>query len=352
MNSYKIPFYVKASLLSVGMLSFTGMLYISQTIIVPLIYSFILAIVLSPIVHFFIKKGMNKIIAISLTLLGAFMALALLIAILYSQLSHFTDTFPKLLDKFYVLLGQFQIWISNNFNISAVKVNSWAEETNTEILTDCRSLIGPTLVNIGSILVVLVLIPVYLIMILFYEPLLVEFIHRLFNVKKHIAVDEVLVATKRIIRSYLIGLLLEALIIAILNSTCLLILGIDYAILLGVFGAILNIIPYFGGILSVLLPTFIAIVTKSPSYSLLVIGSFALIQFADNHFIQPKVVASKVQINALFSIIVVLAGGAFWGIPGMFLSIPLTAILKVIFDHIDGLKPWGYLLGNQSSKLD
>ncbi len=58
------------------------------------------------------------------------------------------------------------------------------------------------------------------------------------------------------------------------------------------------------------------------------------------------IVASRVKINALVSIITVLAFGALWGIPGMFLSIPLTAIVKLIFDHIESLKPWGFLLGD------
>ena len=71
-----------------------------------------------------------------------------------------------------------------------------------------------------------------------------------------------------------------------------------------------------------------------------------IIQFLDNHFIIPHIVAAKVKINALISVIVVLIGGALWGIPGMFLSIPLTAILKVIFDNVEPLKPWGFLLGN------
>jgi AI-2 transport protein TqsA len=76
------------------------------------------------------------------------------------------------------------------------------------------------------------------------------------------------------------------------------------------------------------------------------LAAYIFIQFIDNNIIIPRVVASKVRINALVSIIVVIAGGALWGISGMFLSIPLTAILKVVFDHIDGLKPWGYVLGN------
>lgn len=132
-----------------------------------------------------------------------------------------------------------------------------------------------------------------------------------------------------------------------LNSAGLLLLGIDYAIILGITGAILNIIPYIGGIIAIALPMMIAFVTKdSVSYPILVFFVYIFIQFIDNHYIIPKIVASRVRLNALISIIVVLVGGALWGIPGMFLSIPLTAIMKVIFDDIGPLKPWGFLLGN------
>jgi predicted PurR-regulated permease PerM len=191
------------------------------------------------------------------------------------------------------------------------------------------------------------LLPVYLFMILFYKPLLLEFIHKLFKPEHHAAVTEVLSSTKKITQSYLVGLFFEMLIMATLQSSVLLLIGIDYAIILGIIGAIVNIIPYIGGIVAILLPMIIAYVTKDTlTYPLLVFLSYILIQFIDNHYIIPKIVASRVQINALISVIVVLVGGALWGIPGMFLSIPLTAILKVIFDHIEPLKPWGFLLGN------
>ena len=132
-----------------------------------------------------------------------------------------------------------------------------------------------------------------------------------------------------------------------MNSVGLLILGIDYAILLGIIGALLNVIPYIGGIVAVALPMMIAIATKSTAwYALYVLAVYYFIQLVDNNFIVPKIVASKVKINALFSIIVVLAGNALWGIPGMFLSIPLLAIVKLICDHIEPLKPWGFLLGD------
>jgi predicted PurR-regulated permease PerM len=125
----------------------------------------------------------------------------------------------------------------------------------------------------------------------------------------------------------------------------LLIIGVDYAVLLGIIGAIVNVVPYIGGIISIIFPVIISVVSDTPSDALWVVISYLVIQFFDVHYIVPKVVASKVKINALISVIVVLAGGALWGLPGTFLSIPLTAIIKVIFDHIEPVKPWGFLLG-------
>jgi predicted PurR-regulated permease PerM len=174
-----------------------------------------------------------------------------------------------------------------------------------------------------------------------------EFVRKLFRSQDHSAVAAVLTNGKGIIQGYLVGLFFEMIIISAMNSTGLLLLGIDYAIILGITGAILNIIPYIGGIVAVILPMTIAFVTKdSLSYPIFVLLIYVVTQFIDNHYISPKIVASRVQINALVSIIVVMIGGAVWGVPGMFLSIPITAIFKVIFDHIGPLKPWGFLLGN------
>jgi len=196
-------------------------------------------------------------------------------------------------------------------------------------------------------LIILVLMPIYIFMILYYQPLLLAFIHEIFISNDQVKVNEVLSDTKKIIHSYLFGLLIEAFIIAILNSTALLIIGVDYAILLGIFGAIINVIPYIGGIMGALVPMMIALVSMpSPYSSLLILASSITIQFIDNNYIVPRVVASKVKINAFVSIVVVLMGSALWGVAGMFLSLPLTAIVKVIFDHIDSLKPWGRLLGD------
>jgi predicted PurR-regulated permease PerM len=159
-------------------------------------------------------------------------------------------------------------------------------------------------------------------------------------------VAEILSQTKAAVQSFMQGLMIETVIVCILNSIALLVIGVPSAIVIGVIGGILNLIPYLGGLVAIALPLLMVTITKDGfSGQLAVIVSYLVIQFIDNNILVPRIVSSKVQINALISIIGVLLGGMLWGVTGMFLAIPTIGVLKIIFDRIDGLKPWGILLG-------
>ena len=342
-----IPFYAKIALVFIAGYAFIYALYISQNIVVPIVFATIIAILLNPFVNFLVNRKINRVLAISMAVALTFLITSGLVYFVSTQVSMSADTYPELKAKTEATTSQLSQWAAQHFNIKIERIEVWIKSTKETAFNDAGSAVGRTLLSMGSTFVVLMLLPVYLFMILYYKPLLLEFLRQLFRSVHHNTVGQVLDGTKTIIQSYLVGLLIEALCVAILNSAALLILGIDYAIILGITGALLNIIPYIGGVVGTALPMVIAYVTKdSLSYPLMVLGIYLFIQFIDNNFIIPKVVASKVKINALVSLIVVLIGGALWGVPGMFLSIPLTAILKVIFDHIEIMKPWGYLLGN------
>ena len=344
-NISKIPFYARVALIFISLFAFVFTMQIGQHIIAPIVYATIIAILLNPLVNFLVGKGIHKIIAITLAVLLAIIMVLGFLYIISSQISMFRDTYPQLEKKFSAVSSELVQWISGKFKIEESKVNDWIRESQNEAVNNLAT--GERISEAGRMMVTGMLLPVYLFMILYYKPLLLDFIRRLFHTDHHVAVREVLSNSKRIIQSYLVGLFFEMVIIAVLNSAGLLLLGIDYAVILGITGAILNIIPYIGGIVAIALPVIIAFVTKdSSTYAILVFCIYILIQFIDNHFVIPRIVASRVQINALISVIVVLIGGAVWGIPGMFVSIPLTAIIKVIFDHIEPLKPWGFLLGN------
>ncbi len=342
-----IPFYARASLFLLGICAFGYILVIGQEIIVPLIFAAIIAILLNPVVQFLERNHIHRILAIFIVVLAAILVTGALIYFISSQMSLFAESAPKFKGKLHEFLNLIIGWVSAQVNIAPEKITAWIAKAQTDAMKNSGAVMGQTLVTLGGILVGAVLLPAYVIMIFFYQPLLREFIRKVFLCDDQGTVNEVLVETETVIQRYLMGLVIEFVIVATLNSIGLLVLGIDYAILLGIIGALLNVIPFIGGIIAVALSMMVALVTKdSPSSALLVLVMFVVIQFFDNHYIIPKIVASKVKLNALISVIVVLTGGALWGVPGMFLSIPLTAIAKVIFDRIGPLEPWGFLLGD------
>jgi len=343
----KLPVYFKAAIILIGIAVLFTILYIAKSILVPVVFATILAIVLHPVVNFFVRKKVNRVIAIIITLFLTFLVIAAFGALLISQASRLSDSLPMLADKFTEMLNNGIAWASGYFDINSQKINEWLVKIRGELLNSSSEAIGNTLVSLGNLLVVIFLIPVYVFMLLFYHPILIEFIHRLFSSGQQIKVSEIVTQTKTVIQRYLIGLIIEAGIVATLNTVALLALGIEYALLLGLIGAFLNIIPYIGGLVAVALPMIVALITKESAwFPVYVLVIYYIIQLIDNNYIVPKIVASKVKLNALFSLLVVFVGNALWGIPGMFISIPLLAIVKLVCDHVEPLKPVGFLLGD------
>lgn len=338
------PFYIKAPMIVIGIYLFFYIMSLLQDIIVPFAFAGLIAILLNPLYNRFQKWKVNKIVAICLTILIAILVLAGVLFFLSSQIVQFGEMIPQLKSKTTALLHEGQQWLSHTFNISVEKQMKMVNDA----MNGSKAYVGQTLNTVFGMLSFFVLIPLYVFLLLFYKPLILNFVFEVFEEDNEEQVAEILQETKGAVQSYIVGLMIETSIIAVLNSVALLILGVKYAILLGVIGAILNLVPYIGGVIAILLPVLISFITKDGlTTPLLIIGSYTVIQFLDNNVIVPRVVSSKVSVNALISILVVLLGGTLWGVSGMFLSIPFVAVLKIIFDRIDGLKPWGKLLGDR-----
>jgi len=347
----KLPIYVRFSLLLIALYLCVDMLIIAQSIILPMVYATIIAILMSPAVSFLNRKGLHRTLAIGTVLTLSLLIIAGLIIVITTQSDRLAAAFPQLSLKFKELIDTIVVALVDRFNMDAMKIYSWLDNFQSEFINKSGSYIGSTLNTVGGIIATSVLTPVYTFMILLYQPHLVTFIHKVFGSDNDHNVSEILTETRGIIRSYLVGLFIEISIVAVLNSIGLLIIGIDYAILLGLIGALLNVIPYLGAMIAMATFMLIALVTKTPVYMLYVLIMYGVIQFLDNNILVPKIIGSKVKLNALASILAVIAGAAIWGIPGMFLSIPITAIVKLILDRVDSLKAWGFLLGDTSGPL-
>jgi predicted PurR-regulated permease PerM len=174
-----------------------------------------------------------------------------------------------------------------------------------------------------------------------------RFIVAAFTEKYISIIYEITERIKYIVRKYITGLFIEMAIIALIGISVFFILGIKYVFLLGLLVGVLNLIPYIGIFTALLISLSITFATSDARHALYVALTIVGIHLFDSNFLMPKIVGSQVKINPLIVILGVVTGEMLWGIPGMFLSIPYIAIAKVIFDRIEGLQPWGILLGEE-----
>ncbi|HMI62921.1 MAG TPA: AI-2E family transporter [Puia sp.] len=341
-NLKKYPFYLRSTVILFGLVLCSYALANLRGILIPFSFALFLAILLNPLVDKFQKWKLPKVAAILIALALAIVIIAGIWYFLATQMMHFTDQLPALQRKTDQLMSQVQHDLSSRIPLE--KQNQYISEAKAGI----KPLLGQLLGSVMGTLTTVFLLPVYTFLIIYYKTLMLNFLFEIFAEENAREVSTVLRQVKGAIQSYMFGLLIEGLIVAALNTLALMILGVPYAILLGILGAILNVLPFIGGVIAISLPVIVATITKDGFNTQIgIIISYIIIQFADNHFLIPYIVSAKVKINALISIVVVLLGGAVWGLAGMFLSIPFIGVLKIIFDRIPEMKPWGRLLGDE-----
>lgn len=343
---YNFPLSARFAFSLISLIAIVYILYVLQGILVPLAFGGILAMLLYPICHKLESLKVPRIVAIFICIILVVAMITGLLMLVINQLQVFSEELPQYASKVTKLLGQLQTFVEQRLNIRKGKQGAELQKYGLEALKNSGAYISNILSGTSSILANASLVPIYVFFFLFYRDFLRIFLHKLFKLTKKTKINQIMSKIHVVIQSYLLGLLFVILIVAILNSVGLMILGIDYAVFFGTFAAFLLLVPYIGITIGSLLPIIIALLTKdSPVYALGVLGLFLAVQALESNFITPYIVGSKVSINSFAAIIALLLGGQLWGMAGLVLALPLVAIIKVVFDNVEGLQPYGYLIG-------
>jgi predicted PurR-regulated permease PerM len=322
-------------------------LYVLQPLIIPLLFAIILSISIFPLVKFLERKLRFKRVFSALTaILVMIVVVGLLFTFIGIQISEIvskSDMYAVRLEQIY---NRHIAQIENDFGIDRndfVKGNFNFGKTLKENFSNIISFLGAS----GGILSDIILIPLYMFFFLFYRKFFQIFIYKVFckgddNTKVKLLIHKLY----KVQQNYLVGLFTVMGIVGLLNSLGLLILGIENPFFYGFLAALLLLIPYVGIIIGSIIPAIIALVTKdSAMYSVGVIGLFSFVQFIEGNFITPKITGSKVSINALVAIVSIIGFSMLWGTSGMILALPIVASLKILFDAIPSLEPYGFVLG-------
>lgn len=345
-NTHKQPFYQKLSLTLLSLVLIVVILRTTKDILAPVAFGFLFALLLLPVAQGLEKLRVPRGLAATLAvLLFVFVMLGLLYFISW-QTTNFLSDLPTLEKNLMAQANQLTLWIDEKFHVDSDQQIAWINETAAKSITTVSQFAVNTLSSLSSLLLFLVFIPLYTFFLLYYRKLLVLFLLKLFRREHADEVHDVISQTRAVVKSYVVGLFIEMLIVAALYITALLLLGVKYAILLGTIGAIFNVIPYIGMVITIIITVLVTLTTGTLGLALWAALALFLIHLLDANVLLPRIVGSKVSINAMITLLGVFVGSMIWGIAGMFISIPAMALLKIIFDRVPNMKPWGILMGS------
>jgi predicted PurR-regulated permease PerM len=310
--------------------------------------AFFLSIILLPVYRWLRARKLPEGLSIGLSLVLLIIIVGMIIWFFSSQISGFVSDFPQIKSNVQAHLNSLSQWLGKTTGISAEKQTQMIGDYNDKLLNLATGMLGGAAASVSGVLIFIGLLPIYIFLMLFYKNLILRFVFLWFPKDNHPKVEEAVRETEIIIKSYLVGLLIQVTYMTILLGGILLVIGIKHAILIGAIFAVLNLIPYVGALIGNLIGVLLTISSTTELWPVFaVLGTIAAVQFLDNNILMPRIVGSKVKINALATIVGVIVAGALAGVSGMFLSLPVIAILKIVFDRSNTLRQWGVLLGDE-----
>ncbi len=345
-QTVKLPFYARLSLVLFSIVLIYIILRTASGIFIPLTFSLLFSILLYPVAKFLeTKLHFGKALA-AMTSIVLFVALVSgFIYFLILQFVHFSDDFPAFSKKFEIMFSELQHWLSTKFHITRKDQSDYINTSISRILESTGSALSNIINSVGTIVLWNIFILIFTFFMLYYRSLLNKFVLHLFSEKHRTNVNEVIFETKSMINGYILALVIEMILVSIVNCTMFLIMGIEYAFLLGIMAAFLNIIPYIGIYTSIVICTLITFANSSGNQALVAAIGLFIVHLIDANILMPRLVGGRIKMNPFVTILAVMVGEFLWGVPGMFLFIPITGIIKLICERVEGLEAWAILIG-------
>lgn len=349
-KKFKVPFVIRLSCVLISLIAIVYISIIGKSVLVPLVMGFLVSMLLLPLANFQERKlkfprilsSLISPILFTLAVLGVFYFIG-------TQMAKFQEDLPEFKEQMTELFHEAQVFVYNKFGVSEEEQLTYIEKNAEEVLKKGSGVVGTALSSVTSMLASSMFVFLAIFFFLLYRSHLVKFIIWCFPPKDQSKVKEVVSEIQSIIKQYIFGLMIQVVAVSILMFIAYSIIGIKYAILFAVLCGVLNLIPYVGIFTATVLAAVVTMATGDPIQSLWVVVAVVVVNSIDGNIITPKIIGSKVSLNSFVVLFGIVIAESIWGIAGMFLAIPVLAILKIIFDNVEGMRPYGFVLGEDNA---
>ncbi|HET6766293.1 MAG TPA: AI-2E family transporter, partial [Chitinophagaceae bacterium] len=322
-------------------------LYYAKPFLVPVCFAGLLAMLFLPLSEWFERKKIPKALSIVFCLIIFLGITTGIIGLISWQITDLASETSNIENKLKQMISQVEEYIRSNYGISKKqqeKIITEQAQANSNVISGMGSFLTGFIIDF-------ILVLVYIFLFMFYRGRIKTFILQLVPSEQNKNTETILRDIEKVSRQYIVGLGMMIACLWVMYSIGFSIVGVKYAVLFAIICGLLEIVPFIGNLTGNLLTILMVIIQGGGMGMVIgVVITYLVVQFLQTYILEPLVVGAEVNINPLFTIIILVLGELVWGIPGMVLAIPLLGVFKIICDHIESLKPYGYLIGSDKKK--
>jgi predicted PurR-regulated permease PerM len=327
-------------------LVFAG-LYYAKAFLMPLFIGGILATLFLPFCNWMEKKKIPKGLAVFICLLSLALIIASIFVFLGWKIYDLLDDFARIKRVSIEAVSSVQKYIFNHLDLSIEEQFKILKKEQPSIGNMIQIVLG----SVANLLVNLILVLVYFLFLLYYRVHIKIFFLKHTAASQRNEMEQLIDNAAGVSQQYLLGISKMIVILWIMYGVGFSVLGLENALFFAILCGLLEIVPYVGNITGTVLAVVVTAL-HGASFSMLggIVLVYGVIQLIQGWVLEPLILGPQVKINPLFTIFALVLGELLWGIPGVVLAIPMTAIFKIICDHIEPLKPYGFLIGEIESE--
>lgn len=317
----------------------------AKPFLVPLTFAAILSMLLLPVTRWLESKRVNKAIA---TLTSILVLAAFFVGVGFfigTQISDIAGNTTKLQEQAMQKFQQVQQFIAQKTGMPPEKQQQMMKQQQQSSSGKSGSMITGFLTGLGGVLTDTLLVMVYIFLMLYFRSRLKGFIVRLVPREDQPKALATVNGAQRVSQKYLTGMALMIACLWVMYGIGFSIAGVKNALFFAILCGLLELVPFVGNLTGTGLTIAMSLVQGGGNVVIGILITYVVVQFLQSYILEPLVVGAEVNINPLFTIVGIVAGETLWGIPGMILSVPLLGMAKIVFDHVESLRPYGYLIG-------
>jgi predicted PurR-regulated permease PerM len=329
-----------------------AILVLAKPILIPLSIALLISFILLPLAKKFESWKISNPLAAFLSIFVVILIIAGVIYFFSTQIINVSKEFSNFKDKIISAFADVTLYFNNHISfVENLKKDELFNRMKGWITDSTGFLISKTVNNTATFMAGLLATIVFTFLLLIYRDGLTQAFLAFSPEDKRNRVYKMFKSVQQVGQKYLFGMLFLTIVIGLANSFGLMIIGIDNPFLFGFLGAALAIIPYIGTVMGAVIPIIYAFVSYDSLWMAVSVALlFWFVQLVSDNFLTPRIVGGSLKINALTAILSLFIGAAVWGLAGMILFLPFTAMLRVVCEEFEELKPVALILGEQNKK--